>query len=72
MTDEQRAEALARICDDMLTDYLVCAEDRHVLAGRIDPFTSDNRPIIERIGGTLDGMRIRRYIERLRELGVDA
>lgn len=71
--DAQRADAIARVCLDMLTDYLCCAEDKYIYSGRIDPFRDDMcKPILERIGGTRDGMRIRHHIERLRKLGVDA
>lgn len=72
MGDAQKVEALGRICGDILTDYLCCANDKYIYSGRIDPFGDDAcRPILERIDGTRDGMRIRHHIARLHELGVD-
>lgn len=71
MTTDERVKGLETICDRMLTDYLCCAEDRHILSGNIDPFATDNRPILEKLAGTRDGMRIRHHIARLRELGID-
>lgn len=57
----------------MLTDYLCCAgekeEYRDILLRR--PEKPSNMPVLERIEGTRDGLRIRTYLEELREMGVN-
>ena len=66
---------LENICDRMLTDYLVCAEDKYLLDDALHHTDrmagTQGVPIIKRIEGTKEGERIQRYIDRLHEMGVD-
>ena len=64
----ERLAAYEEIMNRMLRDYMCCAD----FLAAIDPDTPARRgmTILERIDGTIDGMRIRRYIDELTELGV--
>ena len=71
----ERICKLEEICISMITDYLCCADDRHMLSsalhhGERTVYKPDGTTILERIVDTYDGIKITRYLDLLRELGV--
>ena len=69
----RRMAVLEHVCDRMLTDYLLCAGDKYLYVDALKGIerTDFDTPILKRIEDTKDGMRIRMFIDRLHEIGVD-
>lgn len=69
-------EKLVDMIDMILTDYLVCADDKHNLLheihqGKFSVYKPEENTILGRIGETLDGIRIKRCLEELKKMGIE-
>ncbi len=65
---------LVEIIDSMLTDYLCCADNRHSLQhaihkGKLSVYKPGCGTILERISETRDGIKIRDYLDTMKEMG---
>lgn len=69
-----RNDELVRIIDRMLTDYLECAGDLDLFENNGYHALEDynlNMPILKRIENKYHGIKIRGYLNHLKELGID-
>ena len=71
----ERICKLEEICIGMITDYLCCADDRHMFFSKLHDgkrgvYKPDGTSILDRIGETYDGIKINRYLDQLKELEV--
>ena len=65
---------LVEIIDSMLTDYLCCADTCHLLyhvthKGKHSVYRPAGGTLLERISETRDGIKIRDYLDTMKEMG---
>lgn len=73
--DDQVA-ALVGIVRDMVTDYMCCADHYHGLNHRVvkgggSVYDPDATSILDRIRETYDGLKIKRYLDKMKEIGYE-
>jgi hypothetical protein len=69
-----RNDELVKIIDMMLTDYLECAGDLYSFESNDYHALEDynlNVPVLKRIENRYHGIKIRGYLNHLKELGID-
>ena len=69
-------DPLVEMMNQVITDYLVCADDKHNLfhemhQGKFSVYKPEESTILGRIGETLDGIRIKRCLEELKKMGIE-